>query len=203
MNIFNKILTFLKKYWLHIVCVILLIIVGLFVYKWYNDTYVKKPVTYESQQEASTPEGVEKAAENAQVGIDKSQAIEIAHKIEYIHTNNVQPEYIVPTTAKDVDKTVKEETKKNKADFSIVTDPNNPDKEFDFSIYKEDTPINLNQYNIHAYKKVIRSVSYAPEEKIVGASIQKKINDHGTYMGVGVDYDIDDEKVYGKIIFSW
>lgn len=194
---------FIKKYWSHILCVILLIIVGLFIYKWYNDTYVKKPVTYESQQEASTPEGVERAAKNAQVGIGKGQATEIANKIEYIYKNNVTPEYIVPTTAKDVDKTIKEETKKNKADFSIVTDPNNPDKEFDFSKYKENTPINLNQYNIHAYKKVIRSVSYAPTEKIVGASIQQKINDHGTYMGVGVDYDIDDKKVYGKIIVSW
>jgi len=199
----NKIFTFLKKYWSHILCVILLIIVGLFVYKWYNDTYVKKPVTFESQKEASTPEGVDRAAQNAQVYISPTQSKEIAHKIEYIYTNNVQPEYIVPTTAKDVEKTAKEEEKKNKADFSIVTNPDKPDEQFDFSKYKENTPINLNQYNIHAYKKVIRSVSYAPTEKIVGVSIQQKINDHGTYMGVGVDYDIDDKKVYGKIIVSW
>ncbi len=45
---------------------------------------------------------------------------------------------------------------KSGADFAIVTDPTNPDKPVDLNkVAKlpEGTTVNLNQYNVHAYKK--------------------------------------------------
>ena len=197
------ILNYIKEHAVGILSILLVITLGLLAYNWYNYNYVRKQVTFDSQNNAATIQGVKNAAKNAQVGIDNTQSKEVSSRIEYIVTHEVQPEYIVPTTAKNAEKVIKDESKKNKADFSIVTDPNNPDEKVDLNKYSFDTPINLNQYNIHAYKKVIRTISYAPSEKIVGASIQRKINDHGTYIGVGVDYNIKDKKAYGKIMLSW
>ena len=177
----------------------ILIMVGTMIY----NKYTAKPVTYESQQEAETVEGVKKAADNARVGISNSQAKEVVREIKYITETQKEPVYIVQTTAKDADKVIKEESKKNKADFSIVTDPNNPEYSFDLSKLNKDDKIQLNQYNIKAYKPVIRTISYAPSEKIVTFSIQKKVTNSGVYLGVGVGRDIDDKKTFVFVNGSW
>ncbi|WP_296734348.1 hypothetical protein [Anaerovibrio sp.] len=68
--------------------------------------------------------------------------------------------------------------------------------------------VELNQYNIQAYKPVIRTVSIKPDindkgVKQVNFSISKKITKDGQYLGVGVGYDIKDKRALLNISYSW
>ena len=117
-----------------------------------------KPVTTMSQEEAETPKGVETASQNAGVPVSPTQAKEVAREIQVIRETQKEPVYIVQSTGATVEKDSEKSVKDNHADFAILTDPSDKDKEVDISSIPEDTKVELNQYNVQAYKPVIRQV---------------------------------------------
>ena len=166
-----------------------------------------KPVTTMSQEEAETPKGVETASQNAGVPVSPTQAKEVAKEIQVIRETEQVPVYVVQSTGATVEKDSEKAVKDNHADFAILTDPSNKDKEVDISSIPEDTKVELNQYNVQAYKPVIRQVEVgkSPDgDNIVGFTISKKVSKDGQYLGVGVDHVFgNDNKTYIKVVYSW
>lgn len=166
-----------------------------------------KPVTTMSQEEAETPKGVETASQNAGVPVSPTQAKEVAREIQVIRETEQVPVYVVQSTGATVEKDSEKAVKDNHADFAILTDPSNKDKEVDISSIPEDTKVELNQYNVQAYKPVIRQVEVgkSPDgDNIVGFTISKKVSKDGQYLGVGVDHVFgNDNKTYIKVMYSW
>ena len=166
-----------------------------------------KPVTTTSQEEAETPKGVETASQNAGVPVSPTQAKEVAREIQVIRNTEQVPVYIVQSTGATVEKDSEKAVKDNHADFAILTDPSDKDKEVDISSIPEDTKVELNQYNVQAYKPVIRQVEVgkSPDgDNIVGFAISKKVSKDGKYLGVGVDHVFgNDNKTYIKVVYSW
>jgi hypothetical protein len=66
-----------------------------------------------------------------------------------------------------------------------------------------DTPVTLNQYNVFAYKKVIRGIDVYPSFtgitptgiSEVTYDVSRKITNDGKYLGVVGGYDYDSERV--------
>ena len=162
-----------------------------------------KPVTTMSQQQAETPSGVQDAADNAGVKLDAGQAKEVSTVIREIRVTEKEPVYIIQTTVENAKVESEKAAKQEQADFAIVTDKNDPEKEVNLEELDKDTKVELNQYNIQAFKKHINTIEYQPTENVVGYTHQWKVTDSGRYMGVGADYDIDDKKIYAKITYSW
>ena len=166
-----------------------------------------KPVTTMSQEEAETPKGVETASQNAGVPVSPTQAKEVAREIQVIRETEQVPVYVVQSTGATVEKDSEKAVKDNHADFAILTDPSDKDKEVDISSIPEDTKVELNQYNVQAYKPVIRQVEVgkSPDgDNIVGFTISKKVSKDGQYLGVGVDHVFgNDNKTYIKVVYSW
>lgn len=173
------------------------------VYHYWHD----KSVTTMSQEEAETPKGVETASQNAGVPISPTQAKEVAREIQVIRETEQVPVYVVQSTGATVEKDSEKAVKDNHADFAILTDPSDKDKEVDISSIPEDTKVELNQYNVQAYKPVIRQVEVgkSPDgDNIVGFTISKKVSKEGKYLGVGVDHVFgNDNKTYIKVVYSW
>ena len=155
------------------------------------------------QQQAETSIGVQQASENAHVKLDYGQATQVSEIIKEIRVTEKEPVYVIQTTgneAKDISENV---VKQEKADFAIVTDKDNPEKAVELDKLDKNTTVNLNQYNIKAYKNHINTIEYYPSEKTVGYTHQWKISKSGRYMGVGLDYDTDDNRVMAKVTYSW
>ena len=166
-----------------------------------------KPVTTTSQEEAETPKGVETASQNAGVPVSPTQAKEVSREIQVIRDTEQVPVYVVQSTGATVEKDSEKAVKDNHADFAILTDPSDKDKEVDISSIPEDTKVELNQYNVQAYKPVIRQVEVGKSsdgDNIVGFAISKKVSKDGKYLGVGVDHVFgNDNKTYIKVVYSW
>lgn len=173
------------------------------IYHYWHD----KPVTTMSQEEAETPKGVETASQNAGVPVSPTQAKEVAKEIQVIRNTEQVPVYIVQSTGATVEKDSEKAVKDNHADFAILTDPSDKDKEVDISSIPEDTKVELNQYNVQAYKPVIRQVEVgkSPDgDNIIGFTVSKKVSKEGQYLGVGVDHVFgNDNKTYIKVVYSW
>jgi hypothetical protein len=180
----------------------LLVLIGIggyFTWRYFQ----KAPVTGESQKQAETPQGVEQAAHNAQVKMYQEQLEEAARQIAALKSR--PPDTIIKTVPVEVVKTVETERQKRGADFAIVTDPQQPDKAVDFKKIEKlpaDTEVNLNQYNVYAYKKVIRGVNIYPKFEgfrptgiaEVTADVSRKISNDGKYIGVVGGYDFEHKK---------
>ena len=168
----------------------------------------KETVTTESQRTAETIEGVQRASENAGITINTGQAQEASEKIKYIYASGESPQYTIITTGEKAQETAKAEQEKAGADFAIVTDKNNPDETVDLSKLDKDTKVELNQYNINAYKKVLHTVEVSPnltDRKIgsVGYMVSKRVSDNGHYLGVGVEHNFDVHRTYLKLSYTW
>lgn len=177
-------------------------------------THQPQPVTGESQQQAETQAGLELAAKNAQIEMLQSQLDEAAKQITEL--KNKPPNTVIKTVPVEVMKTVEVERQKSGADFAIVTDPKQPDKTVDLKDVEKlpaDTSVTLNQYNVFAYKKVIRGVNVYPDWsetargkfKIdeVTADISRRITRDGKYLGVSVGYDFEHDKAKAGIRYSF
>lgn len=161
-----------------------------------------QPVTPMPQSQVETPQGVQQAAENAKVKMLESQLIEAAEQIAYL--KNKPPDVVVQTVVKEVPAAVEKERVKSKADFAIVTDPAHPDKPVTMGDLPADMPVDLNVYNVHAYKRVIRGVDIYPDwDKVrygkfgvdeVSIDISKKITKDGKYIGLKAGYEFDDKE---------
>ena len=191
-----------------LVVVLLIAATGLWLYNRYFKA--DETIVQESQTTAETPAGVQRAAEKAGVTVDSTQAKAVAKEIKYIYETQKEPVYIVKTTGAEVQTAASTARKEAKADFSIITDKNNPTKEVTLEeLQKEKAqPVELNQYNIQAYKPVIRTISITPDLKERGVrqvnfSIARKVTKDGQYVGVGVGYDIVDKRALVNLSYSW
>jgi cell division protein FtsB len=179
---------------------VLVIAVVLFAFHWFGNK--TQTVTFESQYQAETPQGVDVAAKNAHIGMLESQLKEAAEEIASL--KNKPPEYIVQTVVKEVPIIVEKERVKAKADFAIVTNLKEPDKSVDLKKLPADAPVTLNQYNVHAYKKIIRGVDiYQDIDRLrkgkfgvneISFDWNRKISKDGKYVGIKGGYDFEHEK---------
>ena len=161
------------------------------------------PVTPMPQEQAETTQGVKQASENAHVKIDNAQAQEVASTIREIRVVEKAPEYAVHTTGGEAKEASEKAKEAAGADFAIVTNKDTAQEVKQLDELPADTQVTLNQYNVQAYKKHINTIEYQPTEKVVGYTHQWKVSKSGHYMGVGADYDIDEQKIMMKITYSW
>ena len=165
--------------------------------------YTTRPATTMPQQQAETPAGVEKAASNAHIKLDNGQTKQVSETIREIRVTEREPVYIIQTTGDKAQEVSEKASKQEKADFSIVTDKDHSDKAVELDKLDENETVNLNQYNIQAYKKQLNTIEYQPWEKTIGYTHSWKVSKSGKYLGVGADYDIDDKRVLAKVTYSW
>ena len=193
-----------KKYIIIGIVVVVLAIIGYVLW----DKFTAEEVTGMSQTQAETEVGVKKASENAHVTIDTDQAKQVAERIQIIRETKEVPVYIEKTTGKDVEKVSKQYVKDSGADFAIVTDANDKDKEVSLKDIPEDSEVVLNQYNINSYKKYIQQVEVGKSTDgytELGYTINKKITDDGKYIGIGVsnEWNSSDNRTFIKLVYSW
>lgn len=137
-----------------------------------------------SQENAKKPEKVQEAADKAGIPLTDGQAEEAAHKIAAA----TKPDHTVETNWANLRTTIEKERKAAGADFAIITDPTKPKTapNLDGPIKSElsneqslttgtdpNDRIQLNQYNIQAYKKSMdvltiatRSLGYSHLRKV-------------------------------------
>ena len=182
---------------------IVAILFGVFcIYQFLYGTFTR-PVTTMPQQQAETPAGVEKAASNAHIKLDSGQTKQVSETIREIRVTEKEPVYIIQTTGDKAQEVSEKASKQEKADFSIVTDKDHSDEAVELDKLDENETVNLNQYNIQAYKKQLNTIEYQPWEKTIGYTHSWKVSKSGKYLGVGADYDIDDKRVLAKVTYSW
>lgn len=163
-------------------------------------------VTVEQQTQAQSEAGVEKAADNAQVPVSRQQAQDAAQEIHYIYEHDTKPEYTIITTGGDVEKQAQAAQERAGADFSIVASDDG--EKADVTSISKDKPVELNQYNVQAYKKVLHTVEVSPDIERrgiaeVGYSVSRKVSRDGKYLGVGASYNFDNDKAYVKMTYTW
>ena len=164
-------------------------------------------VTVEPQSEAQTETGVEKAADNAQVPVSRQQAQDAAQEIRYIYQHDTKPEYTIVTTGGDVERQAQAAQERAGADFSIVASDDG--EKADVASISKDKPVELNQYNVQAYKQVLHTVEVSPDIEggrgiaEVGYSVSRKVSSDGKYLGVGASYNFDNDKAYVKMTYTW
>lgn len=164
-------------------------------------------VTVEPQSEAQTETGVEKAADNAQVPVSRQQAQDAAQEIRYIYQHDDPPEYTIITTGGDVEKQAQAAQERAGADFSIVASQDG--SKADVASINKDKPVELNQYNVQAYKKVLHTVEVSPDIEggrgvaEIGYTVSHKVSRDGKYLGVGASYNFDNNKAYVKMTYTW
>lgn len=164
-------------------------------------------VTVEPQSEAQTETGVEKAADSAQVPVSRQQAQDAAQEIRYIYQHDDPPEYTIVTTGGDVEKQAQAAQKRAGADFSIVASTDGAPA--NTASISKDKPVELNQYNVQAYKRVLHTVEVSPDIEggrgiaEVGYSVSRKVSRDGKYLGVGASYNFDNDKAYVKMTYTW
>lgn len=164
-------------------------------------------VTVEPQTQAQTEAGVEKAADNAQVPVSREQAQDAAQEIRYIYEHDMTPEYTISTTGGDVEKQAQAAQERAGADFSIVASADGTPA--NTASISKDKPVELNQYNVQAYKKTLHTVEVSPDIDggrgivEVGYTVSRKVSRDGKYLGVGASYNFDSNKTYVKMTYTW
>ncbi|MGN1049763.1 MAG: hypothetical protein ACI4P9_04465 [Selenomonadaceae bacterium] len=162
-----------------------------------------------SQSQAESEAGINTAAHNAQIPLSASQSKEVVTQIREIHTTEQVPIYVVQSTGSTVSQDVEQAREDNKADFAVVTDLNHPEQEVKLDELDDNAKVELNQYNIQAYKSVIRQIEAGKvaggDGFMIGGSVSRKITKDGQYLGIGADYirhDGEDIAVV-KIVYSF
>ncbi|MCC5465528.1 hypothetical protein [Pelosinus baikalensis] len=174
--------------------------VGYFIYQYLHPAQLVTPL---SQQQAETPQGIDLAAHNAKVTMMQDQLDSAARQVAEL--KNQKPDTIIKTVPVEVEKAVIKEVEKRGADFAIVTDPTNPNKAVDLNEVANlpaSTDVTLNQYNVFAYKKVLRDIAVYPSFTgitpngidEVSYGVSRKITNDGKYVGLVVGYEFDDKK---------
>ena len=194
------------KYAVVAAAVILLASLGFY---FYDKNKPPEKETGMSQVQAETEAGINTAAHNAQVPLSATQAKEVVTQIREIHTTEQVPVYVVQSTGSAVSQDVEKAREDNKADFAVVTDPNHPEQEVKLDELDKDAKVELNQYNVQAYKPVIRQIEAGKvaggDGFMIGGNVSRKITKDGQYLGVGADYirhDGEDIAVV-KIVYSF
>ena len=194
------------RYSVIVIAIILLVLLGFY---FFDKHKPPEKETGMSQVQAETEAVINVVAHNAQVPLSATQAKEVVTQIREIHTTEQVPVYVVQSTGSTVSQDVEQAREDNKADFAVVTDPNYPDEEVKLSDIPTDTVVELNQYNVQAYKPVIRQFEAGKvaggDGFMIGGSVSRKITKDGQYLGIGADYirhDGEDIAVV-KIVYSF
>ena len=171
-------------------------------------THRPEPVTTETQVQAQTVQGVDRAASNAHITLTPDQSQQTADRIKYIYTHDVQPVYTITTTGANAEKQAQAAQKAAGADFSIVTNKSVPNEKTDLKTLPASSTVELNQYNVQAYKKILHTIEVVPDIQNktvdeVGYTVSRKISNDGKYIGVGASYNIDDHKTMVKVSYTW
>ena len=194
-----------KNLCIYAVGAVVVIAIGFLVWHF---THPPQTVTTESQTQAETPAGVEKAANQAHIPISNDQAQQTASQIKYIYSHDVQPIYTITTTGSKVQKVAETAQNNAGADFSIITNKSDPNSKVDISAIPSTSTVELNQYNVQAYKKTLHTIEVASDIQNksvdeVGYIVSRKISNDGKYIGVGASYNIDDHKTMVKLSYTW
>ena len=173
---------------------------------WYKHT--AQEVTGISQSQSETEVGVKKASENAHVTISTDQAKQVAERVQIIGETKEVPVYVEKTTGKEVEKVSKQYVKDSGADFAIVADAKDKDKEVNLRDIPADKEVILNQYNINSYKKYIQQVEVGKSTDgytELGYTVSRKITDDGKYIGIGVsnEWNSSENRTFVKFVYSW
>jgi cytoskeletal protein RodZ len=167
-------------------------------------------VMQETQTEAETPAGVEHVAEQSHVSITPDQAKTAAKEIHYIYQHDTKPAYTITTTAGKAKAQAETARKAAGADFSIITDKKAPTAKTDISKLPSNSTVELNQYNVQAYKKGLHTIEVVPDidgggkgVSEIGYVAQRKVTKDGKYIGLGTSYNVDNHKTYAKIVYTW
>ena len=174
----------------------------------YRHFHQPEPVTMESQTQTETPAGVEQAADRAHVPISNDQAQGAASQIKYIYTNSITPQYTIKTTGDKAQEVAEKAQAAAGADFSIVTNKSAPNEKTDLKTLPAGSTVELNQYNVQAYKKILHTIEVVPDIQNksvgeVGYTVSRKISSDGKYLGIGASYNIDDHKTMVKLSYTW
>ena len=197
-----------KTVFIHVAGIIVVVVLAILLWRY---THQPEPVTTETQIEAETVQGVERAADNAHVQLSTDQAQQAATQIKYIYSHDVQPIYTVTTTGNNAESVTETAQKAAGADLSIITDKYNPTKTADLKTLPTSSTVELNQYNVQAYKKVLHTVEVSPDIDATGVSginevgytVSRKVTGDGKYIGIGASYNIDDHKTMVKLSYTW
>ena len=192
-------INFIKEHKKIILIALILIIVSIGAYLIYGHFHPAKTVTTETQTQAETPAGVENAATNADVEISSDQAKEAADEIKEIAESGEAPSYTISTTAGQTQAAEKEAQESSGADFSIVTDKDSTTT--DTTKLASSTPVELNQYNVQAYKKTLQTLTAT--NQAVTYTVSEKVSKSGHYIGVTTGYNYKDHDCVAGISYTW
>jgi len=113
----------------------------------------------------------------------------------------------------EVEKTVVQYVKNSGADFAVITNPANPMKAVDLKEVTKlpaTTDITLNQYNVFAYKKILRDIIIYPSFNGITPSgvsevdigVSRKITNNGVYLGAAGGYDFRSRKIKDNVLVN-
>ncbi|WP_432748241.1 hypothetical protein [Pectinatus frisingensis] len=194
-------INFIKEHKKIILIALILIIVSIGAYLIYGHFHPAKTVTTETQTQAETPAGVENAATNADVSISSDQAKEAASQIKEIAESDEAPSYTISTTAGQAQIAEKEAQESSGADFSIVTDKDSTTTTTDTTKLASSTPVELNQYNVQAYKKALQTLTAT--NQTVTYTVSEKVSKSGHYIGVTTGYNYKDHDCVAGLSYTW
>lgn len=187
---------------------VLVIIVALVAYGCHKDK-TQPVVVPMSQRQTETSAGVDLAAKEAHISMLQSQLSEASKQIAEL--KNLPPDVIVKTKTEYVIKEVEKGVIQSGADFAILADPVNPEKPVKVDELPANADVILNQYNVHAYRSLLRQIEIAPDWaklaqakfKIdsVGYGVSKKVSKSGKYLGIKAQYNFDDKQ--GKLLTTY
>ncbi|MDT8901814.1 hypothetical protein [Anaeroselena agilis] len=153
----------------------------------YNHCAKTQPVTYEPQQQAETPQGVQTAANNAGVHVSPDQAQEVAQAVQ--EAKPWTPDQVIQTTGAGMTQALANVQQQTGAQVQIVTDPAKPDKPPDKP--KPEESVNLNVYNVKAYPKRMLEVTVYRDAADVAYMTRVTVFKRTGYLGPVVSYDAD------------
>lgn len=163
-------------------------------------TFFKPPnVVPATQNQVQTSSGLIKVALDNKFKISEYQAEQFARQIK--ESAGTEPVTVVKTTGSEWEKMAKAQSKKVGADFSVVTDPKNPDSKPN---PPKDSTVNLNQYNLFAYPKTLAVVGYSPNTELIMSYQWKTIKGKGFSGYIGpygrADFKSPDRSSIGVMI---
>ena len=157
---------------------VIILVMALLILGW-NLLHPPQKVTFESQKNATTAQGAQEAANNAQIPLVHGQAAEVGVLIS--EAAKTPPAASVEATGETLEKVVLQEQKTAKADFSIVADAKNPNltpvvgngkivPAANTEVITQNTPVILNQYNVKAYPDQLLQVGGSVNEVMIAYS---------------------------------
>lgn len=177
----------LKLWGGRILNIAIVIVLAFLVYQHFQ----KPPVISAPHSQITTPSGLIKVTLDNKFKISNYQAEQFSRQIR--ESEGKEPVEVVKATGSTWEELSKKYAAKIKSDFSIVTDPKNPNQKPN---PPKDCVVNLNQYNLMAYPKRLATVAYAPNKEVMASYQWKIIKGSGWqgYVGPYGRFDLNDSK---------